>query len=92
MNEENSDAARLQEQHTAASSKDDKQSMATYVKQLLVEKQLLEEKTGIDFQLTNRLLANGESILPRAADFISSPSTYINREIAISCVIKMFSP
>ncbi|XP_069678382.1 uncharacterized protein [Periplaneta americana] len=35
-----------------------KQAMSSYMKQLLAEKQRLEEKTGGDLQLTHRLLAN----------------------------------
>ncbi|KAJ9587898.1 hypothetical protein L9F63_018679 [Diploptera punctata] len=72
MSEENSESALLQEhqrdQSTATSSspmgtKEDKLTLATYIKQLLVEKQLIDDKQGLDLQLTNRLLANGKSCL-----------------------------
>jgi hypothetical protein len=37
-----------------------KLTMSSYMKQLLAEKQKLEEKAGLDLQMTHRLLANGK--------------------------------
>ncbi|PSN35486.1 hypothetical protein C0J52_26755 [Blattella germanica] len=63
--ESNCDSGREQEEHepcvaASATPHEGKQAMNIYVKQLLAEKQRLDEKSGLDLQLTHKLLANGK--------------------------------
>jgi 3-oxoacyl-ACP reductase-like protein len=47
----------------AATTPDIKLEMSSYIKQLMAEKQKLEDKAGQDLQLAHRLLVNGECLL-----------------------------